>query len=71
MKESGNRSRVRTEVASTNIGPDHNLVDGPLHLFKTTVFGRPMDEGMERHSTGADAVAGHEAIVTDVSRSLQ
>lgn len=50
------------EVSTVFLGLDHSFrADGPPVLWETLVFGGPLDGEMERYTSRAAAVAGHQA----------
>ena len=53
-------------VSTVWLGLNHNWGDGPPLIFETMVFGGALDEEMERYSTEAEAIAGHEVMVKKV-----
>jgi len=66
---------ARTELAECTvstvfIGLDHNLGDGPPHIFETLVLGGKLADEMERYSTWEQAEAGHEVMVGRVRETL-
>jgi len=61
MDEGAGAERVR--VSTVFLGLDHNWRDvGPPILWETLVFGGPLDGEMDRYSSLADAVRGHQAM---------
>lgn len=51
-------------VSTVWLGLDHSFGDGPPLIFETMIFGGGFGElDMDRYSTFADAVAGHEQMV--------
>lgn len=59
------------EVSTVFLGLDHRYYrcDGPPILWETLVFGpedHPWTHHMERYSSEADAIAGHERIVAAI-----
>lgn len=58
-----------TQVSTVFLGLDHSLRPlGPPLLFETMVFRDGRDEAYDRYSTWEEAVAGHAAMCTRVSR---
>ena len=59
-------------VSTVFLGLDHNYWnDGPPVLWETMVFGGPMNGEMERYSSKADAVIGHQAMLTTVRLAVE
>lgn len=59
-------------VSTVWLGLDHSFGDGPPLIFETMVFENRAnlnDLDMERYSTEAEAVAGHERMVKKWSTS--
>ena len=54
------------DVSTVFLGLDHSFGNGPALWFETMVFGGPLDQEMERYTTWAEAVAGHEDMVERV-----
>lgn len=52
------------EVSTVWLGLDHSLYGDPPLIFETMVFGGPMDMEQVRYSTAADALTGHNFLVT-------
>jgi hypothetical protein len=62
------------EVSTVWLGLNHQWGDGPPLIFETMVFGAAelgLDQWCERYSTKAQAVAGHERVVTMVTAAVQ
>lgn len=60
----------KSEVSTVFLGIDHRFTgEGPPLLFETLVFGGPLADRMERYSTWAEAVAGHDRMVRRVRES--
>jgi len=50
-------------VSTVFLGLDHNFSDhGPPVLWETLVFGGPLDGEMDRYTSKADALRGHQAM---------
>lgn len=50
-------------VSTVFLGLNHSYDDGPPTIFETLVFDGPMADFMDRYSTEAQAIAGHEFTV--------
>jgi len=50
-------------VSTVFLGLNHAYDDGPPLLFETLVSGGPASDEMERYSTKAEAIAGHQRMV--------
>ena len=56
-------------VSTVWLGLDHSFGDGPPLLFETMVFpsrdsqDKPDQQDMDRYTTEAEAIAGHDAMV--------
>lgn len=62
---------AETEIGDVRISTvficlDHRYGDGPPIIFETMVFGGKHDEDMDRYSTEAEALAGHERWVARI-----
>lgn len=56
-----------TRISTVFLGIDHRFHgDGPPILWETMIFGGPCNEEMDRYSTRAEALAGHERMVDRV-----
>lgn len=56
-----------TEVSTVFLGMDHNFVgNGPPILWETLVFGGHLDGEMDRYTSEADALNGHDAMLARV-----
>lgn len=53
-------------VSTVWLGIDHGFGEGPPIIFETLVFNGPLADEMERYTTEADALAGHEAMCARV-----
>lgn len=52
-------------VSTVWLGLDHNFSpSGPPLIFESMVFGGPMDQEQVRYATAADALMGHNFLVT-------
>ncbi len=58
-------------VSTVLLNIDHGYGDGPPLIFETMVFGGDLDGECWRYSTEAEAIAGHEAVVTLVSLAVE
>jgi hypothetical protein len=58
----------RVRVSTVFLGLDHNRGDGPPVLWETLVFGGELDGEMQRYSSLADALAGHQAMCERVKQ---
>ncbi|MCP4607716.1 MAG: hypothetical protein GY845_03225 [Planctomycetes bacterium] len=52
-----------SDVSTVFLGVNHAWDDGPPLVFETLVFDGPLDGEMERYSTWAEAVKGHDEMV--------
>lgn len=57
-------------VSTVFLGLDHSFVGGPPVLWETLVFGGPLDGEMERYTSKADALRGHQAMCARVTAAL-
>jgi hypothetical protein len=57
-------------VSTVFLALDHNWGDGPPVLWETLVFGGLLDGEMNRYTSRADALAGHQAMCRRVIESL-
>ena len=55
------------EVSTVWLGMNHNFHGGPPLIFETMVF--PAADYQERYSTEAEAIAGHEALVAELTNA--
>lgn len=51
-------------VSTVWLGLDHGWGDGPPVIFESMVFLAGKDIDQDRYATEADAIAGHDALVT-------
>jgi hypothetical protein len=57
-------------VSTVFLGLDHNFsTSGPPVLWETLVFGGPLDGEMDRYTSRAAALAGHQAMCRRVSEA--
>jgi hypothetical protein len=68
MDEGEGAAHVR--VSTVFLGLDHNFWgNGPPILWETLVFGGPLDGEMDRYTSRADALRGHQAMCRRVSEA--
>jgi hypothetical protein len=53
-------------ISTVHLVIDHSFGVGPPVIFETMVFGGENDEYMQRYSTEAAALAGHDQIVMSI-----
>ena len=54
----------KAHVSTVWLGLDHQFGEGPPLIFETMVFGGDLDQHQWRYSTEAQAVEGHDRVVT-------
>lgn len=58
-------------ISTVFLALDHQWGDGPPVLWETLVFGGPLDGEMDRYTSRAAALRGHQAMCERVGRSLR
>lgn len=61
---------VRYDISTVHLVINHSFLEGPPLIFETMIFvqGSAHDEYMQRYSTEAEALAGHNFIVDTLRR---
>lgn len=75
MNDAEYKRVARTElgdvlVSTVWLGLNHSWDDGPPLIFETMIFGGPHDDWMDRYSTEAEALAGHERVVAALQAGI-
>lgn len=58
------------QVSTVFLAMDHSWLDGPPILYETLVFGGPLDGEMERYTSRAEALEGHQEMCRRVREAL-
>ena len=56
-------------VSTVFIGLDHSFGSGPPLLWESMIFGGPLDGHMDRYTSRAAAIDGHQAMVAEVRKT--
>jgi hypothetical protein len=55
------------EISTVWLGSDHSIPGGPLEIFESLVFGGGFDQHQVRYATEAEALAGHQQLIEQVT----
>lgn len=58
-------------MSTVFLGIDHAFSGGLPVLWETIVFGGPLDGEMDRYTSRADALAGHQVMCARVRAALE
>lgn len=67
QRKIGDTTIGEAKVSTVFLGLDHSFGDGPPLLFETMMFGGKLSDEMDRYSTRAEALEGHEVMVRRVT----
>ena len=70
MEEGNEAEGARVRVSTVFLGLDHRWGGGPPVLWETLVFGGVLDGEMDRYTSRAAALAGHQAMCQRVMATI-